>query len=139
MGILGKPALYLYWTTREILLTLIFSKTITRDSFKEILWYLHFCNNNNRPPREADNHDPLFKIRQYHNKVTSAFQHVFTPGEYVSVDEGMIRFFARLSFKTYNPQKPAKYATSLVTQGVFSSTQKDRGKKMLRRGKRRGR
>ena len=109
MGILGKPALFLYWTTREILSTPIFGKTMARDRFKAILRYLHFCDNTLRPQRNTDNHDPLFKVRRFYRKVTSSFQRIFTPGEYISVDEGMIRFFGRLSFKTYNPQKPAKY------------------------------
>ncbi|XP_071490890.1 piggyBac transposable element-derived protein 4-like [Diadema antillarum] len=109
MGVLGKPAIYLYWSTRSILQTPIFGKSITRDRFKDILRYLHFCNNDARPARDDNNRDPLFKIRKYYAKVTAAFQRVFTPGEFVSVDEGMIRFFGRLSFKTYNPQKPAKY------------------------------
>ena len=109
MGIIGKPVTQLYWSTRKILLTPFFGQTMTRDRFQLLLRYLHFSNNADAKPRDDPNFDPLCKLRPFYNAVTSAFQRVFTPFRSISIDEALIRFYGCLSFKTYNPRKPAKY------------------------------
>ena len=44
-GIIRKPKLELYWSTRGILLTPIFSQTISRNRFQIIRRYLRFSDN----------------------------------------------------------------------------------------------
>ena len=109
MGVVGKPAIHLYWSTRKILLTPFFGQTMTRDRFTLLLRFLHFNNNDDAKPRTDPDYDPLFKLRPFYNAVTGAFHAVFTPFRQIAIDEALIRFYGRLSFRTYNPRKPAKY------------------------------
>jgi len=45
-GIVRKPKLELYWSTREIFWAPVFSKTMSRNRFQLIQRYLHFNDNN---------------------------------------------------------------------------------------------
>ena len=56
-GIVPKPKLELYWSTREIFRTPIFSKTMSRNRFQLIQRYLHFNDNN----AAGTNEDRLYK------------------------------------------------------------------------------
>ncbi|EFN87013.1 PiggyBac transposable element-derived protein 4, partial [Harpegnathos saltator] len=53
--------------------------------------------------------DKLFKIREVLNYVQNKFQTVYTPKQELSLDEGIIPWRGRLSFRTYNPAKLVKY------------------------------
>ena len=57
-GVIRKPKLEWYWSTRGILLTLIFSQTMSRNRFQIIHRYLHFNNN----IAIGTNEDRLYKI-----------------------------------------------------------------------------
>lgn len=109
MGVVGKPAIHLYWSTRNILATPFFGQTMTRDRFCLLLRFLHFNDNNQAKQRSDPSYDPLFKLRPFYDAVTTAFHTVFTPWRSIAIDEALIKFYGRLSFKTYNPRKPAKY------------------------------
>lgn len=104
MGVLGKPVISLYWSTRDIIATPFFGKVMTRDRFQLLLRFLHFNDNS-----ETNKADKLYKIRPIYDSITRSFSKVYTPSINLSIDEAMIRYFGRLSFKTYNPKKPAKY------------------------------
>ena len=58
-GIVRKPKLDLYWSTRGIFQTLIFSKTMSRNRFQLIRRYLYFNDNN----AAGTNETRLYKIR----------------------------------------------------------------------------
>lgn len=109
MGVLGKPALHLYWSTRRIIATPFFGLTMARDRFILLLRFLHFHDSSIARPRDDPAFDPLHKLRPFYDAVTTAFHTVFTPFRSISIDEALIRFYGRLAFKTYNPRKPAKY------------------------------
>ncbi|XP_071479178.1 piggyBac transposable element-derived protein 4-like [Diadema antillarum] len=109
MGVVGKPLIQLYWSTRQSIQTPFFGQIMTRDRFQLLLRFLHFNNNDEAKERDDPNYDPLFKLRPFYNAVTKAFSTVFTPWRSIAIDEALIRFYGRLSFKTYNPRKPAKY------------------------------
>ncbi|XP_041461298.1 piggyBac transposable element-derived protein 4-like [Lytechinus variegatus] len=109
MGVVGKPATHLNWSTRRILLTPFFALTMARDRFILLLRFLHFNDSTTAKPRDDPDFDPLHKLRPFYDKVTTAFHTVFTLFRSISVDEALIRFYGRLIFKTFNPRKPAKY------------------------------
>lgn len=105
MGLVDKPQLYMYWSTDPVLATPIFGSTMTRDRYYALSKYLHF--HDNTDPNVQD--DKLKKIRSFYDAVTTSFHEVCSPDERVCIDEALIRYFGRLSFKTYNANKPAKY------------------------------
>lgn len=104
MGVVDKPTVKMYWSTKEFVSTPIFGKTMSRDRFMLISRYLHFADNTT-----ADAADKLRKIRPLYDMITTAFHSVCDPGEHISIDEALLRFFGRLGFKTYIANKPAKY------------------------------
>ena len=57
-GIVRKPKLELYWSTRGILQTPIFSQAMSRNRFQLIQRYLHFNDHN----AAGTNEDRLYKI-----------------------------------------------------------------------------
>ena len=70
--------------------------------------YFHFCDNSQQIKKGQDGCDPLFKIRAIFDHIRKVCQSV-EPTEHQSVDEMMIPFKGRLSFKQYMPKKPTKW------------------------------
>ncbi|XP_077437694.1 N-acetyllactosaminide beta-1,3-N-acetylglucosaminyltransferase 2 isoform X1 [Vanacampus margaritifer] len=103
-GYINKPSIEMYWTQEEIETTPFFSRAMPRNRFQLIWSFLHF---NDNETHSSD--DKLFKIRPVFNHVVSKFKELFQPGRNICIDEGMMSFQGRLSFKVYNPQKLIKY------------------------------
>ena len=78
---------------------------MSRNRFRQILSFLHFAVNSNIP----DNADRLFKVQGIIDYFTKKFQENFNLGQNITIDEGMIPWRRRLSFKVYNPSKITKY------------------------------
>ena len=76
-----------------------------RNRFLTILSKLHLNDNTKMNPNDKDK---LYKVRPLIESLNKRFRNIRSPGEYVSVDESMIRFKGRSSFKQYNPMKPIK-------------------------------
>ena len=57
----------------------------------------------------SDLEDPLYKIRPLISQVLIASRILYTPDQYLTIDETMIRFNGRSSMKVYMPLKPIKY------------------------------
>lgn len=104
MGVIRKPSIFMYWSTAIYSSTPIFGKVMTRKRFQVLSRYIHFADNQANTPD-----DKLSKIRKYYDLITQSFHEIAMPGETISLDEALIRFFGRISFKTYNASKPAKY------------------------------
>ena len=60
------------------------------------------------PKRGDDNFDKLYKVRPFLNKLNAQFDECYHPSQNQSVDESMIKFQGRSSFKQYMPMKPTK-------------------------------
>ncbi|XP_050452133.1 piggyBac transposable element-derived protein 5-like [Cataglyphis hispanica] len=105
MGQTRKDDIYDYWSTLSYIETPIFPKIMSRNRFMQIWRMWHFCNND----LLYDKTDKLFKIREVLNYVQNKFQTVYTPKQELSLDEGIIPWRGRLSFRTYNPAKLVKY------------------------------
>ena len=69
-GIVRKLKLELYWSTRGIFQTPIFSQTMSRNRFQLIQRYLHFNDNN----AAGTNEDHLYKIRIILDIVVNKFR-----------------------------------------------------------------
>ena len=104
MGLVTKTSFDKYWTRDEVLETPFFPKTMPRDRFRQIRSALHFTSNEN-----ADSSDRLFKIRSVIDSCTQTFASVFVPYRDICVDESMMKFHGRISFKQFNPSKRARF------------------------------
>lgn len=72
MGIVKKTKIDDYWLTNPLLETPIFRKTMSRNRFREILLFLHFSDDNNKP----ENADRLFKVQPIINYFSKKFQEI---------------------------------------------------------------
>ncbi|XP_037935156.1 piggyBac transposable element-derived protein 4 [Teleopsis dalmanni] len=104
MGRVRKDTRDEYWSTDKTIQTPIFAEIMSRDRFR-LIWYAwHFSNNDDR-----DGRDRLKKIRPILSYFTNKFQEVYKPERELSLDESIMPWRGRLSFKVYNASKIIKY------------------------------
>ena len=77
---------------------------MSRDRFLQIFWNLHLCDPmlNARSPRST-------KVQPLLDILIPTFQSRFIPDQHVAVDESMIGFKGRVSFRQYVRGKPHPY------------------------------
>lgn len=113
MGHIEKDSIRDYWTTDKFLETPIFRKIMSRDRFLSILKYLHFSNNHEKPRRDSENYDRLWKIRQLFEVVNATFKEIYNPTEAIAIDEVIIKFKGRFAFRQYIPKKRKQWGIKL--------------------------
>lgn len=106
MGMVQHQDIQDYWSKDEMLSTPFFGKTMTKNRFLLILSLFHLNNNDNNVARGQDGHDPIFKVRRVYDHLRMKFEEVYSPGENIAIDEGMIAWRGNLSFRVYMPDKP---------------------------------
>ena len=82
---------------------------MTRDLFLNILAFLHLSDNATYVARGLAGHDPITKLGAVYIRLLEKFSSVWSPGQHVCIDEGMIAYRGSVSFKVYSPDKPDKY------------------------------
>src|SRR6218665_1029849 len=108
MGFTRKPRIEFYWSTDPTIASPVFNQTMQRDRFELILKFWHYCNN-----EELLENDRLFKLRRISEMLISRFQAVYTLERNVSIDESMVLWRGRLSFRQFIPGKRHKYGVKL--------------------------
>ena len=93
MGIVQKPRLTIYWSTDNILATLIFNQVMRRDRFL-LVRFFHFADNTKYNPIYPDR-DKLYKIRKVINMIMNICGKMYSPGKSVSTDESLVLFKGR--------------------------------------------
>ncbi|CAG4992755.1 unnamed protein product [Parnassius apollo] len=108
-GLLNFPSIESYWKNDPLYYhPLLHDMKMSYNRFSLILRCWHFSNN------EVHNvDDRLYKIQPLINKPMNNSRSIYTPGETIVVDESMVGFRGRLSFRTYNPQKAHKYGIKI--------------------------
>lgn len=109
MGIDKLPAYALYWSTDEFFGNPGIKRVMAKNRFEQLSCYLHFNDSSKEPARGTRDYDRLFKVRTVLDYVRAKCSGNFLPTKNISVDEGMVGFRGRLSFKQYMPAKPTKY------------------------------
>lgn len=104
MGRVRKDTRDEYWSTEKTIQTPIFAEVMSRDRFRQIWYAWHFSNNDDR-----DDRDRLKKIRPIISYFLPKFQEVYKPERELSLDESIMPWRGRLSFKVYNASKITKY------------------------------
>ena len=84
-------------------------RVFTRSRYHQITKFLHYCDESDVPARDEPMHDKLYKVRFITDHLGKCFAEEFTPHQQVAVDECMIPFRGRLSFKQYHKDKPTKW------------------------------
>ncbi|XP_021342234.1 piggyBac transposable element-derived protein 4-like [Mizuhopecten yessoensis] len=112
-GLIERSSLYDYWTTDHLTQTPVFGKTMPRDRFFNLLSFIHLSNNETALPRGDEAYDPVYKVRPIYDVLSQKFRTVYIPEENISIDEGMVTWKGRLSFRQYLPNKPDKFGMKL--------------------------
>ena len=112
-GIVNKPSIESYWSTKALLQTPIFTETMPRNRYQSILRFWHCNDNTQEPLRNDPNRDRLFKVRPMVTSLQQLFQQVYTPDKNVAVDESLLLWKGQLVFKQYIPLKRARFGIKL--------------------------
>ncbi|XP_069192572.1 piggyBac transposable element-derived protein 4-like [Procambarus clarkii] len=111
MGICPLPRLGMYCQTGRFWHIPCFNTFMRGKRFKMIAKYFHVYNNKSIPPGQGV--DKLIKVRSLMQYLLNRFKRIYIPNKNLSLDEGTMPWRGRLSFKTYNPNKPDKYGIKL--------------------------
>jgi len=99
MGLTPQPSLASYWSKSYLYRSEI-PKYMTRNRFEIILRTFHCSNNAECPPG-----DRLFKIRNLVDLLVMKFKMWNVPSENMCIDESVIPFVGRLSFRQFIKNK----------------------------------
>ncbi|XP_012244020.1 uncharacterized protein LOC100749365 [Bombus impatiens] len=87
---------------RAVLETPIFRQTMP------FMRFLHFSDN-----ETDDSKDRLRKIRPVINFWNQKFKEIYTPNEYVSIDESLMKYKGRSAYKQFNLSKKARFGIKI--------------------------
>ncbi|KAL6420058.1 hypothetical protein ACFW04_011915 [Cataglyphis niger] len=105
MGQTRKSCWKDYWSTDPLVEIPIFRATITRMRFEQILTFFHLNDNTQCIVPQ----DRLSKIKPLLDYIILKYQAIYIPKQELALDEAMVPFRGRISFRTYNPAKIMKY------------------------------
>ncbi|KAK4309138.1 hypothetical protein Pmani_000613 [Petrolisthes manimaculis] len=97
-----------YWSKDEVYEQKIFGKLMSRDRFLQLLRVLHFTDNTIR----VEN-DKLQKIRPVMEKLRNSFKTMFKPFQDLCVDESLMKWRGRLSFRQFLPLKRHRFGVKM--------------------------
>lgn len=116
MGIKKLPSYRDYWSSIEEIRDPYISKVMPVNRFGYLLSNLHINDNSKQKSRSDPGYDKLFKVRPLLDKLGETFKSCYNPTRVQSIDESMIAFKGRSSFKQYMPNKPTKRGYKVWTR-----------------------
>lgn len=96
------------WSKDPLINTPIFQKSMARDRYLLLLRLLHFCNNDDSKPGNR-----LYKLDMVLEEFKCSFHQSFTPFENLCIDESLILYKGRLSFKQFIRTKRHRFGIKL--------------------------
>jgi hypothetical protein len=103
-----KPEQDLYWSKDELLHTPIFSEIMSEKRFSLIMKFLHF-EKDDSDKNEDLSETKLKKISNLHHLIINNFKKTYVPNRFISIDESLMPFKGRLSWKQFIPSKRARF------------------------------
>lgn len=97
-----------YWSTDPLLVSPIFNKIMSRDRFLLLARMLHFCNNENQISG-----DRLFKLDVVLEEIRDYFKAGLVPFQNLVIDESLVLWKGRLSFKQFIKTKRHRFGIKL--------------------------
>ena len=105
MGISELPRYEMYWSKNPFLANEGVKLTMTQNRYEKLQEYYHVSDRGREP---ASRPDPLYKVRPVLDHISETFKELYHPHQHNSIDEAMIAYTGRLSYKQYLPAKPIK-------------------------------
>ena len=85
-----------------------------RNQFQAITFFLHFADNSDYDVNDP-NLDRLYKVRAVIEYIVDRFRSVYVPNEFVYIDEELLLWKGRLSFKQYISNKRSRSGIKLFS------------------------
>jgi len=98
-----KLSLGEYWSVDKLLRSDIFGEIMPRDRYFKLLSMLHFSQD------ITSTNDKLYKIRNVIDMLRKNFSQLFYPYQKLFIDESLLLYKERLSFKQYIPSKRSRF------------------------------
>ncbi|EFN67636.1 PiggyBac transposable element-derived protein 4, partial [Camponotus floridanus] len=98
-----KLSLVEYWSVDKLLCSDVFGEIMARDRYFKLLAMLHFSHD------LTSTNDRLHKIRNVVDMLRKAFSQSFYPYQQLCIDESLLLYKGRLSFKQYIPSKRSRF------------------------------
>ncbi|KAI4476042.1 hypothetical protein M0802_014947 [Mischocyttarus mexicanus] len=99
MGQTRKSCWKDYWSMDPLVKVPIFRSTMTRMRFDQIMTFFHLNDNTQRLVPQ----DRLSKIKPLLDYIIPKYQSLYIPKQELALDEAIVPFKGRISFRTYNP------------------------------------
>ena len=109
MGVIWKPKLKMYWTTKPMLETPHVRRLMTEKRFSLLMKCLHFVNSDLIVAGASKAEKSFSKITPFFDALIHQFQSVYTPSANVAIDESLMLWKGRLAMKQYIPLKRARF------------------------------
>ena len=106
-GLLGQEHQSTNAMFHEVFGNPVFSATMSRNRFKLSVVYISFDNHPTRPTRWQP--DRFAAFRQIFEEFNKNFEKFLVSDDYLSQDETLYPTRTQISFKQFNPSKPAKF------------------------------
>ena len=91
----------MYWSSDPLLWVSAIADVMSKGRFRKLSQYFHLNDNSAAVPKGQPEYDALFKVRPLLDAITVNSRAHYFPGRDISIDEAMIKFNGRLSFKQY--------------------------------------
>jgi len=109
MSVVPFPSYTQAWTKQWPFSFPSIPEIMTRERFEKLAKYFHCNDTRQNPPRQQPGHDRLCHVRPILDGLNLRCLENYHPHREQSIDEGMIAYKGRLSFKQYLPAKPTKF------------------------------
>ena len=87
---------------------------MARNRFTEILKFLHFVDDSNYNANDS-NRDKLNEVEGVVEFLVDQFKNVYIPTQHISIDEELLFWKGRLSFKQHIPSKRSRFGVKLFS------------------------
>ena len=109
MGVVKLPEARMYWQQKWLTNVPSFGQVMSRNRFFQILRYLHVSDDLNVHTAGQPNYDKLHKIRPILLLLFAKFESAYDLHQNISIDECMIPWRGRLSFRQFIANKPTRF------------------------------
>ncbi|KAG0418926.1 hypothetical protein HPB47_004500, partial [Ixodes persulcatus] len=108
-GIVDKPVVEWYWSKRRVIETPVFGEVMSKSRFILLMKFLHFANNEDDAGEVGQARQKLRKIWPVLSLMKDRFKASYMPEENISIDESLMLYKGRLSWKQFLPLKRSRF------------------------------
>lgn len=108
MGLNRLPAYKDYWSKDMFIGNEGIKSVMTVRRYEKLTEYFHVSDRATEPARGTPGYDKIYKVRPIIDMAKTNFKNNYKPNKCLTIDEAMIKWTGRLSFKQYLPAKPIK-------------------------------